>query len=135
MSLVAVSGSGTHVVTAAVAVVRCVGVAAADSLPTCRRESQATDCIAHDLPDDESWCQVAGFTLASQCLGLQARCSCQEYELAEKVGFRASVHRRLELLDAVHGAFDRSGVVLQGEAGDHRVQVASQPGGERAQCR
>jgi hypothetical protein len=39
------------------------------------------------------------------------------------------------LLDAVHGAFDCAGVVFQGEPGDHGVQVAAQPGGERAQHR
>ena len=37
----------------------------------------------------------------------KVRCSAQEYALAQKFGFRSSVHRRFELLDAVDGAFDR----------------------------
>ena len=60
---------------------------------------------------------------------LRSGSSGQEYELAEEVGFRPSVHRGLELLDAVDGALDRAGVVRQGEAGDHGVQIAAQPGG------
>ena len=60
---------------------------------------------------------------------LHAWCSGQEYALAEEVWFRSSVHRGLELLDAVDGALDRAGVVLKGETGDHRVQVTAQPGG------
>ena len=71
---------------------------------------------------------VASSRTDSLCLG-------QEYPLAQEVGFRASVHRHLELLDAVDGAFDRAGVVLQGQPGDHGVQVTAQPGGERVQRR
>ena len=58
-------------------------------------------------------------------------CSTPKDQLAQEIGVRASVHRRLQLFDAVHGAFDRAGVVVQGQPGDHGVQVAVQPGGER----
>jgi hypothetical protein len=71
----------------------------------------------------ESCCQVAGFIGAGRVSRNQVRCSGQEYPLAQKVGFRTSVHRHLELLDAVHGALDRAGVVVQGQPGDHGVQV------------
>src|SRR5664279_3517033 len=81
----------------------------------------------------ESCCQVAGFTGMVVLSRNQVRCSGQEYLLSQEVGFRASVHRRLELLDAVHGAFDGTGVVVQGQPGDDGVQVAAQPGGERPQ--
>src|SRR5664279_4565897 len=37
----------------------------------------------------------------------------QEDQFAQEVGVRASVHRRFELFDAVHGAFDCAGVVFQ----------------------
>ena len=60
----------------------------------------------------ESCCQVAGFTVAVVLSRNQVRCSGQEYPLAQKVGFRTSVHRRLELLDAVHGAFSGYGTLL-----------------------
>jgi len=54
----------------------------------------------------------------------------QEDQFAQEVGVRTSVHRRFELFDAVHGAFDCAGVVFQGQSGDRGVQVAPQPGGE-----
>src|SRR6476620_8226361 len=57
----------------------------------------------------------------------------QQYQFAEQVGFGTSVHRGLQLLDAVDGAFDRTGVVMQGEPGDDGVQVAAQTCGERPQ--
>ncbi len=47
------------------------------------------------------------FQGAAGHLLLGARCSGQEYQPPEKVGFGSSVHGCLELFDAVHGAFDR----------------------------
>src|SRR5664279_2248431 len=94
-----------------VAVLRC-GPAAADrlpgvltSFPVGRRHSACHVQVAG------SCCQVACFTGAVVLSRNQVRCSGQEYPLAQQVGFRTSVHRRLELLDAVDGALDGTGVV------------------------
>ena len=113
-----------------------VRAAAADSspgvltrFPVGRRHSACHVQVA------ESCCQVACFTGAVVLSRNQVRCSGQEYPLAQQVGFPTSVHRRLELLDAVDGALDGTGVVVQGEPGDDGVQVAAQPGCERPQLR
>ena len=42
----------------------------------------------------------------------------KQYQFSEQVGFGAAVHRGLQLLDAVDGAFDGAGVVGQGQPGD-----------------
>jgi hypothetical protein len=49
----------------------------------------------------------------------------KQYQFAEQVGFGTAVHRGLQLLDAVGGAFDGTGVVWQGQPGDDGVQVAA----------
>src|SRR5664279_2727128 len=97
-----------------VAVLRC-GPAAADrlpgvltSFPVGRRHSACHVQVAG------SCCQVACFTGAVVLSRNQVRCSGQEYPLAQQVGFRTSVHRRLELLDAVDGALDESLVAVSG---------------------
>jgi len=112
---------------------RCVSVPTRTSFPAYPAEAQPVSGVLMGMPDGESCCQITVFTGGIQCLELKAGCSCQEYELAQQVGFRASVHRGLELLDAVDGALDCAGVVFQGQPGDDSVQVAAQPGGERAQ--
>ena len=135
MSSATLDGSVTLSVMRGVAVLRCGpcrrGQLArrADEVP-CRPAAFLMPCQVA-----EACCQVACFTGAVVLTRNQVRCSGQEYPLAQKVGFRASVHRRLELLDAVDGAFDGAGVVVQGEPGDDGVQVAAQPGGERPQLR
>ena len=97
-----------------------------------RYRGDVRDGRAPSLPnvDDEFCCYGTLSTEISLDDTLHAWCSGQEYALAEEVWFRSSVLRGLELLDAVDGALDRAGVVFQGEAGDHGVQVAAQSGGE-----
>ena len=56
----------------------------------------------------------------------------EQYQFAEQVGLGAAVHRGLQLLDAVDGAFDGAGVVGQGQPGDDGRQVAAQPGCEHS---
>ena len=136
LSLVAVSGSVTLSVMWGVAVLRCGWPCRRG--PLARRVDEApVRPAAFLMPCQvaESCCQVAGFAGVVALSRNQVRWSAQEYQLAQKVGFRTSVHRRLELLDAVHGAFDRTGVVVQGQPGDHSVQVTAQPGSERTQPR
>ena len=57
----------------------------------------------------------------------------EQYQFAEQVGLGAAVHRGLQLLDAVDGAFDGAGVVVEGQPGDDGIQVAAEACGERPQ--
>src|SRR5664280_254044 len=109
--MVELFGSVSLSVMRGVAVLRC-GPAAADRspgvltrFPVGRRRSS---CHVR------SCCQVAGCTGVVVLTRNQVRCSGQEYPLSQEVGFRTSVHRRLELLDAVDGALDESLVAVSG---------------------